>query len=120
MESGHDIYYSGNTVGLNPDYHAIWQEIHALEKGQITFGHSGIYPEYKIFATSRCEWCNFPFSDRWLIICPTCGDCQYCGNYCPTGHQCHYCGNVWPDELKSEVSLQQPIGQPDLDPNQNP
>jgi hypothetical protein len=120
MESGHDIYYPGNTVGLNPDYHEIWQEIHAIKPGEITFDTSKQNPEYKVFATSRCDWCSFPFSGRWLIICPLCGNCQYCGTHSPTGHNCRWCGNEWADELKTEVSLQQPIGQPDLNPSDTP
>ncbi len=56
--------------------------------------------EPKVCATSSCLWCNNYFGGRYMVICFSCHNCQYCGLMSPDSMKaCALCGNVLPEEL---------------------
>lgn len=98
MESGLDLYYKGNTVipphpGRKRQFRTINQDEPHL--------HTGKSMEFKpkVCASSRCVWCQASFGGRYMVTCPRCLNCQYCGLVAGSMKACGQCGNALPDEL---------------------
>lgn len=98
MESGLNLYYEGNTVippapGMKRKFKTMNQQEAYLHTGKI------MDFEPKVCATSRCIWCQSSFGDRYMVVCPRCRNCQYCGLSSVSMKSCAQCGNHLPEEL---------------------
>lgn len=108
MEDRPNLYYEGNTVippapGAKRKWRTIQQPI------AWDFRHKVMPFEPKTCATSRCVWCNQNFGGRYMIVCPRCHNCQYCGLMSTNSMDaCTLCGNRLPDELRTARTVFRP------------
>ena len=103
MESGHDIYYQGNTVKSPNPGRKRKAKVISNTVGYI-FNGKLMDRTPKVCAHSQCVWCDFPFGGQYMIICPRCRNCQYCGQYNEYYDKCSHCDNKLPDEIKPEIT----------------
>ncbi len=97
METGCPIHYHRNSViGPHPgDKNRRRHQAKALQGDELKI----MPPETKVCAARECVWCGNAFK-QFMVVCPFCRSCQYCGLASTDLNNCRLCGNAAPDELR--------------------
>lgn len=99
MEDRRPLYYDRNSVAVPKPGASRQNRLRQVGLGrQYTPDKIPQNRDPKVCATLQCVWCGHPFDD-YMIVCPRCSNCQYCGLNTDNFYFCHFCNNKAPAEL---------------------